>query len=397
MANRTPLFALAAAAAALMASPAAAQSAHLEHQFLRVGIVLRPPALAVELQPVGTRCTLTADGQLTLARAATGQTVRILADGARVVARMPSGAALHANHWLALSPEANGLIAVRGRRYPGQIRAYVRRGAIQLVAYIPLEAYVEGVARAETPAGWPPQAVAAQAVVARSFALASIGRHARDGYDLCNVSHCQQFRGAEQIDPATRRAVAATRGWILTWHGRPALALFSSCCGGRTASPWPGAESIGLGYLRSVTDTISARPACSASPDAHWSTLITRAEMLAVLKEAGWLGSAPPEIRVTARDPSGRVSRIRAGSQTIPGSEFWIAAGRVLGRRRIRSPWFALAPSGTGYAVSGRGYGHGLGLCQWGARALALEGMDWRAILRRYYPGLHLERLESGQ
>jgi stage II sporulation protein D len=114
--------------------------------------------------------------------------------------------------------------------------------------------------------------------------------------------------------------------------------------------------------------------------------------MKAVLREAGLplQGQEVGAVKVVSRDESGRVLQLQVNGTRISGTRFWLCAGRALGRRRICSTLFRVRKQGSSYIFEGRGYGHGAGLCQWGAKALAESGMTWPQILKRYYPALQL-------
>jgi stage II sporulation protein D len=219
----------------------------------------------------------------------------------------------------------------------------------------------------------------AQAVVARTYALHERARNAELGWDVESSVVSQRYRQGP-VPPRIRAAVLATRGEVLEYEGAPILAVFHASAGGRTAS---SAEVWGrsLPYLKEVSSPDDD------APDYFWSFDLARADLLAALRPLGFaVGSGEP-IEVVERTPSGRVARVRIGEAEITGR----ALRRVLGGRALRSTRFEVrAGEGERVRFVGSGSGHGVGLCQWGARALAESGRSYREILAHYYPGTRL-------
>ena len=252
------------------------------------------------------------------------------------------------------------------------------------VATLPLELYVARVLAGE---GEPRAAAAAYealAVAVRTFALANAGRHARDGFDLCDTTHCQVPRPATS---AARRAALATASQILTYHGRPAEVFYSASCGGHSESGsivWPGMD---YPYLRAARDEVH-------DDDESWSIELTLGEIQRALRRAGFAGQRLRDVRVEARSESGRATRLR-----LPGMEPDEVSGErfraAIGANGLRSTAFSIERRGASVRLTGRGYGHGVGLCVIGAGRRATRGADAKAILAQYYPGLELARLDE--
>lgn len=249
------------------------------------------------------------------------------------------------------------------------------------VATWPLEVYVARVLAGEAEPGAADAAVQALGVAIRTYALVNAGRHARDGFDLCDGTHCQVPRAAT---PATRLAALATAGQILTWKGAPAEVFYSASCGGRSESPdqvWPGAD---YPYMRSAPDDVH-------EDDRPWTLNLTLQDVQRILTNAGFRGRLK-EVEVDDRSPSGRATRLRvSGLQpgVIAGDQFRAAVGPV----RLRSTAFSVDRRGTTLRFTGRGYGHGVGMCVIGAGRRAARGESMRAILAQYYPGLEVTRV----
>lgn len=263
----------------------------------------------------------------------------------------------------------------------GVLRLTARDGGIQGVVTMDLEEYVSRVVGREMPPDWPAHALAAQAVAARSYALAQ-RRHAREGYDLCSLTHCQLWSLAPPHGPA-RSAARQTAGYVLTRGGQTVAAPYSSTCGGQTAA----GDSVGMeSWLQSVHDGPAGAEYCRASSHFFWRTTITPEEVRKVLgvdiESVGELG--------VERAPDWRVRRINMDSKSWTGMEFMLAFGREIGWNRVKSPRFGplvQLSAEKALALDGKGLGHGAGMCQWGARGRALKGQTWRQILEAYYPG----------
>ena len=246
---------------------------------------------------------------------------------------------------------------------------------------VALETYVARVLAGEGEPNAPPATQQALAIAVRTFAMVNLGRHRREGFDLCETTHCQVPRAAT---PASREAALATAGRILTYNGAPAEVFYSASCGGRTESAsqvWPGATAP---YLRSIVDDVHAE-------DAPWTLELTMREVREALATAGF-GGQLTDVVVEARSDSGRAVRLRLVGlrpNAIGGEPFRAA----IGQRVLRSTAFTLERRGETLRFTGRGYGHGVGMCVVGAGRRARRGEGVDEILRAYYPGLEIETL----
>jgi stage II sporulation protein D len=274
------------------------------------------------------------------------------------------------------------------RSIPGRVTVVVRSGRLLAVAHVPEEGYIASVVSGELPGGWPPEAVRAQAVAVRSFLRRSMGRHGKEGYDVCDITHCQVYRGAES-DRSIFELVRSTGSKILTWNGRPIEALYTSCCGGRTASvqqAWGGDTS--QPYLRSVDDGTN----CQGSPDYRWSLKLSLARMSGIAAAiTGHRAAGFKSVAIGERTTAGRAAQvsIQYGDTTYnySGEKFYRLFGKAWRWHRLKSTWFEVKQDARGLCFTGRGLGHGAGMCQWGARGMAERGCGYREILEHYYPG----------
>ena len=265
----------------------------------------------------------------------------------------------------------------------------LKTGAVEVA---PLEAYVAAVVPPEIGRA-PAAALEAQAVAARSYALARAERHLEAGADLCDGTHCQVFLGLSAATEDSRRAAAATAGLVLTQKGRVIAAPFHAVCGGRTARPRDVWDDEEIPDLPSVDDD-----ACLAAPGARWSFAIPRSTVSALCAPLGF-----PEARfleVYGHDGSRRVSMVRlvapgGASRVARGFEFRKAASDLWGWASVRSTDFTLEETRLAYLLSGRGTGHGAGMCQAGAIARAKRGESRDAILGLYYRGAEPKSLRD--
>jgi SpoIID/LytB domain protein len=290
-------------------------------------------------------------------------------------------------------------------------------GSWTLVEQVPLERYLQGVVPHEIGAGSPAAALAAQAVLARTWALRNRHRFALDGYHLCADTQCQVYSDPRQAGAAVRRAISGTAGQVLAVEGEPIHAVYHASNGGVSADEdeaWPLPE---LGYLEPELDLRTAPPAGvsvpldsnqevalllarrsgvvgASHPLFRWRRQLTQASLRQGLGARAASLGVPLKPVVLERGPSGRVVRL-----AIEGSGGRVVLERDAIRRTYRqlpSTLFVLKPAGAGvWAVEGGGFGHGAGLSQAGAIDLAARGWSVQQILSRYYPGASLVPIGS--
>jgi stage II sporulation protein D len=278
---------------------------------------------------------------------------------------------------------------------PGSIRVQVD-GRIRTV---PLEEYVLGSALSEvSPVDESPSAAERifeiQAILARTYASAHVGRHGADRFDLCDGTHCQLYQPdrirTSRFAAIARRAVSRTAGEVLTFNGRPIDALFHADCGGATAAAadvWGGPR---VPYL-------VGGPDLDAAPHRAWQFEAPAGRLRTALnaEAPSAVGRRLDAIRVVARDASGRAARLLVTGEhdrEVRGDEFRAILNRTFGDRAIQSTRFELSRRGATFVFSGTGYGHGVGLCQVGAATRARRGDAVAAILQAYFPGTELTR-----
>jgi stage II sporulation protein D len=284
-----------------------------------------------------------------------------------------------------LSLTAEGRISIGPRTVGREVEVRRSPSGLSVVAVLPLEDYVAAVTGAEMPPSFPPEALKAQSVAARTYAVAKkleLAGSGRDS-DLGATVLDQVYPSEGEPDPRARAAVAATTGEVLVWEHEAIEAFFHSACGGRTER---GGDALGrdLPYLRSV-----ACGQCGAAPLARWSRTFGAAE----LGKLAGLGGPATQARVVRRTATGRVARaeLAAGGHKVAltGAEL----RRRLGYGALPSLGFSIEKAGSGFRFVGRGSGHGAGLCQWGAAGFARSGRSYQEILAHYYPGAELVKM----
>ncbi|MCC6273395.1 MAG: SpoIID/LytB domain-containing protein [Deltaproteobacteria bacterium] len=285
-------------------------------------------------------------------------------------------------------------VAGAPRSFTGELNVRSEAGTLEFVELLPVESYVRGVLASELPEDFPLEAQKAQAVLIRSYALAHRGRHAGEGFDFCDLTHCQTYAGLAAESGIRDEALRATRSLVLSHGGKPIEGLYHSTCGGPTSANQRVFGGRPLPYLQGVDD----QDYCAASPHSSWSSRIPLEKISAALAEDHRLRASIPLHGMVAgdREPGGRVFSLRlAGPRSgeIATMEFLSRIGKALGWNLVKSNWFDVAVEEGVAAFHGRGLGHGVGLCQWGARGMALSGSRFDEILRHYFPGARLRSL----
>jgi stage II sporulation protein D len=391
---------------------------------LRIGLLRLSGSPALTLRP---------SGPVTVSDGADGKVLKKLkGPGPLRVVADPSGQVLLKGPgvWL-LRPElalSARLTQIGGGYYPGKLRFRQDAGGLRLVNELDIEQYLQGVLPGELPRGFALEAQKAQAVAARSYALAERGKHG--DFDLCDGTDCQVYVGIAPRSARGLAAVKATRGLCLWSGSQVAFAFYSADCGGMSTTaenvPIPDKPPGPLPYLRVVRDAPPHGPDyCASSPFHHWTRRLTRAEMETRLNgrpetEIGVLD----DVKVTEYDASGRVKTvlltghealpadsagsapanvpagaaaapIRLGAPTQKSVTGWTLR-RALGGGLLRSTRLAIdQPEPDVFRFTGSGNGHGLGLCQIGANGMAKQGAGFRRILAHYYPGAVVASLAS--
>ncbi len=300
----------------------------------------------------------------------------------------------------------NAAVSVNGKKYRGALRIESRQNGLTVINRLQIDEYLYGVVPNEMPTDWNSEALKAQAVAARSYALYDKidGKHARDGFDVCITNDCQVYGGIAAENAAASRAVDATRGVVLTYLGSPICAVFHAASGGSTENS-EDVWDARVPYLRAVDDSTER------SPYMNWTEKISASSLnekigdqrgsLGVLKEID-----TSLFKQQAREDSrGKYIKFIGTAKSVNMSG--AAMRSMLG---LKSSNFKLSVTENGKTkdgsslrinkmqsadilINGKGFGHRLGMSQWGAKSLADKGKNYRQILLHYYTDVQLKSL----
>ncbi len=280
-----------------------------------------------------------------------------------------------------IEPTGDGTVWIGDRWYRGDTQLVPNGQGITAINHVDIEDYLYSVVGAEMYASWPQEALKSQAVSARTYALYQSAKSNSSLYDLDTTTATQVYKGLNSETNTTVQAVDATRNEVLTYNGEPILAVFHASSGGHTENVediW----SNPLPYLRGVVDYDNDAPVY------QWTKSFSKGQMSQLIGGVGTISSITP-VQVT---PQGRIVTMKAvgsnGTKEVSGAQL----RKVLD---LRSTLFSISATGDGFQVSGRGFGHGVGLSQWGARNLAQQGVQYNQILGHYYQGTSISLLEE--
>lgn len=251
-----------------------------------------------------------------------------------------------------------------------------------------LEDYVAGVVAGEAPPAATPAVREALAVLARTFALGHWGRHAPEGFDVCDTTHCQVLAAQTEHSQAAARA---SEGQVLAAGDDVARAYYSASCGGSLASPdriWHGHDE------RASGGRVGPDPVAHALD--HWSADLSRAELEAVTADLGMRGGRVRRVRIAEQTPGGLVLALSVeglSPDRIDAEAFRLATGRRFGWHVLKSSTYVVTETARGLHFDGRGKGHGVGFCVAGASVLAARGQSAANLLKTYFPDLSLVSL----
>lgn len=296
------------------------------------------------------------------------------------------------------SKSKKGILKLDGTPYRGNLCIDHRKGKTKLttVNEVMLEDYLYGVVPNEVSHSWPMEALKAQAVAARTFVLHDLKKHASEGYDVCATTHCQVYRGKQKENVRTNQAVDATKGEYLAYKGKAILSLFHASGGGYTENSenvWGKREP----YLRGVPDY-------NESP---WEVNVTLDKLSSVLKSCGKAVGEIREIKLSKlekqpvkvgdRGISGRVRTMtiegERGSVQVSGNDMRSMLGLKSTLFDIDKRTFKGKESES-FTIKGYGFGHGLGMSQWGAKAMAEKKKDYEEILKHYYSQVDIKKIK---
>ena len=260
--------------------------------------------------------------------------------------------------------------------YSGGLTCYPDLSGLVIVNVCDIEEYIAGVVKAEGGSGKNTEFFKTQAVIARTYTYKNSDKHLADRYNLCDDTHCQAFAGITS-DSFIVKAVRETRDMVIvTSDSALIVSAFHSNCGGETSpsdyvwlSPQP--------YLVKVPD-----PFCVRSRNASWETTVSLVRWAEILRKNNYTGPADSASVFSFSQPTRRADyKIEGFSMPL----------RILrDELGLKSAWFSVIPQGDSLYIRGKGYGHGIGLCQEGAMVMASGGSGFKEIIRFYYPGVSI-------
>lgn len=337
-----------------------------------------------------------------------------------------------------LDKDGNDTISVDGNKFRGEI--IIRRFSdsdMTIINYLGMDEYLYGVLPKEMSGSWPLEALKAQAVAARNYTIANMNKHKKHGFNLCNTVDCQVYGGYEVEKSRSNRAVDETSGRIVTYNGKIVSTFFHSNSGGRTEDS-ENIWSISLPYIKGVEDQFSI-----GAPNSTWTKVYTPLELRNILNSKGMNIGEIKNIYTQDYSKNGRVLSLKIKDESeeitlvkektrallgynniksmcfdlstdvdcyIKGSDMSNITKKPLSKINILSGDKAITTSSQGtyhvfngdnyktfsgpptkYIFSGKGWGHGLGMSQWGAKKMAELGYTYEDILKHYYTGIEIE------
>jgi stage II sporulation protein D len=275
---------------------------------------------------------------------------------------------------------AGSPIFINDRGYRGKIELHNVLGKIHIVNVLNVEEYLYSVIPSEMPASWNNEALKAQAVASRTYTYYHLIKENKNKsiYDIDSTTNFQIYKGIESETPASTKAVQETAGIIMTYNHEPILAYFHSSSGGKTIDPkyvWKGSD---LPYIRGVKCAYDKE-----SPHYNWTVTLTIEEINdAFKKKYARMGKIKS---ITFKRYDGRVIEVSIthtdGNITVSGNDFRL----LFPSSKIRSTFFTSERRGNSFILNGKGWGHGVGMSQWGAKGRGENGQSYKDILNHYY------------
>lgn len=284
---------------------------------------------------------------------------------------------------------APSAVYVNAKPYRGVAEITLADKGLLVVNELPLEDYLVGLINCEISSAWPIEAIKAQAVIARSYALNRKDARKNAPYHLESSVIDQVYDGCLIEDSRARRGVSETAGEVLTYNNAIIQAFYHSNCGGKTESS-ENVWGASLPYLKGVDCQY-----CLTSGYVPWEQKLALREIEEKLKAAGLKVAGVYDIRAGVRNSRGRLGNIiivsSRGELSVSGDQF----RKTVGYGVIKSTNFTVKAANGEVSFSGLGNGHGVGLCQWGSKQRSLDGFGYAEILSYYYPGTELKMLSD--
>ncbi len=265
--------------------------------------------------------------------------------------------------------------------YTGDFHCYPDLGTLLMINECNIDSYIAGVVKAEGGSGRNKEYFKTQAILARTYMYKYFDKHMPDRYNVCDNIHCQAFNGVSS-DTVINRAAMETRGLVILGPDSTLIiSAFHSNCGGETSTP-QDVWLTSVPYLKRVTD-----PYCITSRSATWERRLGLDEWVGLLKKSGYEGKKNDAAAFTFIQKR-RMTYYRTGTFSVPLS-------LIRSELNLRSTFFSVIPDGDSLILKGRGYGHGVGLCQEGAMIMAEKGSSYSQIINFYYSGIIITDIKN--
>ncbi|MBC8199575.1 MAG: SpoIID/LytB domain-containing protein [Desulfobacterales bacterium] len=280
-------------------------------------------------------------------------------------------------------------IMVDNRRFRGDLTILADSKSLSVINNIPVEQYLYGVVPKEMPPNWAKEALKAQAVAARTYALYIKDKSADKPYDVESTTTSQVYGGFDSEKKESNLAVDETRSQVITYNGKLIVAYFHSSSGGHTEDS-KNVWSADLPYLKGVPDSFSAN-----IPNGEWKFFVSYNDMQNRLNKYGLNIGQIRGLNAAGESRSGRLLGVRViaknGTTELKSNNFRIKVGAT----RLKSTLLKITPDHDGILFIGKGYGHGVGMSQWGANMMAQKGFGCQDILKHYYQSVKIVTLSS--
>jgi len=290
---------------------------------------------------------------------------------------------------VSLEADSSNIIMINDRMFRGKIQLIINDDAnLTVVNCIGLEDYVRGILYHEVSHYWPMEALKAQAVVSRTYVIYQMRQNKLKSYDVTSDIYSQVYGGMTSERYRTNEAVEATRGGILTYQNKAFPTYYSSTCGGHT-------EDASLLWNIDITP-LKGVPCgfCKDSPQFDWHYVLSLEELEDKLINAGFKIRNIKHIEILGRDKSGRITDLKIASDKKDLKVSSKELRNTIGPDIIRSTNFKVSVVGKDVVFEGFGWGHGVGMCQWGAYFMAKQGSTYSQILKYYYPGSNVKTIQ---
>jgi len=342
------------------------------------------------------KCTLEVRGPSDVVELKTekiiGQPSQLADEG---IVAVPEGIQMGAQKYLVkeiqIRPREDGSIYVNSRCFRGKMNIINPDGkSLLIVNVLEIEQYIRGVLYHEVSDRWPNEAIKAQAVAARTYAFYSLGNSRNKYYDVTSDIYSQVYGGQTSERYRTNLAVERTLGLVLAYEGKILPAYYHATCGGHTEN----VSEVWKATLAPLSGV--ACPFCKGAPHAFWKKNSQLKTIQDALNAKGYALGLIKEIRVEERNDTGRIRKLKIITRDdkeviLSGKEF----RDIVGPNVIKSNNYAITMKGYYVDFFGKGWGHGVGMCQWGTHFMAKEGHDFRSILQFYYPGAEIVSQDS--